>query len=100
MAAAVTRAKVKLNKSQIRYKRSFENRLRCGKAYITADNYVSLDVQDGISMDKLVGPTEIQFTVLDRSTGTLVIQQGGVVERINSDPIQKYPTPSEGRLRD
>lgn len=49
--------------------------------------------------DKLRGHTKGTFAVLRRTTRTFVIQQGEMVERVNSDRVVNVPGPDTANTR-
>ena len=85
---AVATARVRLRKTQLRYKRDFDRRVRIANQHIRPGQYVYLDPRDGTKTDGKLGiVAEGPYKVLLNDRRTFVIQRGEVVERVNSDRI-------------
>lgn len=48
MATMVAKARVELKKSQVRYKKHFDRRMKPGKADVNEGAYIWIDIQDGM----------------------------------------------------
>ena len=91
---AVATARVRLRKTQLRYKRDFDRRVRIANQHIRPGQYVYLDPRDGTKTDGKLGiVAEGPYKVLLNDRRTFVIQRGEVVERVNSDRITYSPPP-------
>ena len=88
---ALSKAKASLQRTQARYKRNFDARLRRRRA-ITPEDAVYLDVHDGAGKrPKLQHETEGPFRVLKVSQRTATIQRGKAVEVVSLDRVTPAP---------
>ena len=84
----------RLMKTQQRYKRNFDRRIKKIKRSIREGDYVYIDPTDGMSKTgKLESPGLGPFRVLKNDGRTVVIQRNEDVERINADRITYAPLP-------
>ena len=91
---AVASARERLRKTQMRYKKDFDKRIRIANRHIQPGQYVYLDPRDGSKADgKLGAVAEGPYRVLLNDKRTFVIQRGEVVERVNSDRVTYSPPP-------
>ena len=81
-------------RTQPRYKRDLDRRVRIANQHIRPGQYVYLDPRDGTKTDGKLGiVAEGLYKVLLNDRRTFVIQRGEVVERVNSDRITYSPPP-------
>ena len=84
----------RLMKTQQRYRRDFDQRIKKIKRSIREGDYVYIYPTDGISKTgKLESPGLGPFRVLKNDGRTVVIQRNEDVERINADRITYAPPP-------
>ena len=83
-------------KTQQRYKRDFDKRIKKIKRNIREGDYVYIDPTDGMSKTgKLECPALGPFRVLKNDGRTFAIQRNEDVERINADRITYAPPPED-----
>ena len=93
---AILSARSRLRKTQLRYKRDLDRRIRVANRHITPGQFVYLDPRDGEKVHGKLGPiAEGPYRVLLNDRRTFVIQRGDVVERVNSDRITYAPPPPD-----
>lgn len=100
LQSSMRKARASLLRTQSRYKRDFDRRVRKVRKTIRAGDYVFLDPTDGskAKTPKLkplgVGP----YRVLTNDSRTLVIDRDGKVERVNISRVTYAPPPPQGDL--
>ena len=88
---ALKKARASLQRTQARYKRNFDARLRRRRAIMPGDA-VYLDTHDGAAKrPKLQHEAEGPFKVLKATPRTAVIQRGEVTETVSMDRITQAP---------
>ena len=93
---AIQMAYSRLMKTQQRYKRDLDKRIKKIKRNIREDDDVYIDPTDGMSKTvKLESSALGTFRVLKNDGRTLVIQRNEDVERINADRITYAPPPED-----
>ena len=86
----------RLIKTQRRYKRDFDKRVRTANCNIRQGEYVYLDPTDGTTKGTKLGNHPLgPYRVLANDRRTFFIQRGDKVERVNSDRITYAPPPPE-----
>ena len=94
--ATLAKAYDRLIKTQRRYKRDFDKRVRTANRNIRPGEYVYLDPTDGTTKGTKLGNHALgPYRVLANDRRTFVIQRGDEVERVNSDRITYAPPPPE-----
>ena len=83
-----------LLKTQTRYKKDFDKRVRPSNRNIRAGQYVYLDPTDGTTKGvKLVNHALGPYRVITNDKRTFVIQRGEQVKRVNADQVTYAPPP-------
>ena len=96
MDATLAKAYDRLIKTQRRYKRDFDKRVRTANRNIRTGEYVYLDQTDGTTKGTKLGNHALgPYRVLANDRRTFAIQRGDEVERVNSDRITYAPPPPE-----
>ena len=86
------KARDALEKSQVRYKRDFDRRVRRVRHTPAVGGFVYLDPYDGSKgKSKLQHNVEGPYQVLEVTDRTAAIQRGGVVERVTLDRVVPAP---------
>ncbi|MEM6472591.1 MAG: chromo domain-containing protein [Planctomycetota bacterium] len=90
----LTKARAALSKTQARYKKDFDKRVRKVTHKPKVGGFVFLDPEDGSGKrKKLQHDVEGPFKVLRVDVRTVVIQRGDVVERVSADRVAPAPAP-------
>ena len=90
---ALGKAKKSLLKSQERYKKTFDRRVRHARK-LKIDDKVYLDIEEGgIKRGKLSHGVAGAFRIVkvDNSTNTVIIKRGNVVERVAMNRVVRAP---------
>ena len=96
LEATIAKAYDRLLKTQRRYKRDFDKRVRTANRNILAREYFYLDPTDGTTKStKLGNHAQGPYRVLSNDRKTFVIQRDDEVERVNSDCITYASPPPE-----
>ena len=83
-----------LRRTQARYKRDFEKRVRRVNTRLKPGNYVYLDLTDGAKTSiKLASPAVGPYRVLANDQRTITIDRDGVTERVSADRCVYAPPP-------
>ena len=93
----MTKARSSLAKTQQRYKRNFDARVRARMMDIEPGSYVYREIPvhpEGVN-PKLASQVEGPFRVLENSWPTIVIDDNGRARRVNANRLVKAPTPNE-----
>ena len=94
LETALKTAYDRLVKTQERYKRDFDARIRRANLDIRAGDYVFIDPSDGTTKGTKLGNHALgPYRVLRNDRRTFVIQRDSEVERINSDRVTYAPPP-------
>jgi len=97
LETALKTAYDRLVKTQERYKRDFDARIRRANLDIRAGDYVFIDPSDGTTKGTKLGNHALgPYRVLRNDRRTFVIQRDSEVERINSDRVTYAPPPENG----
>ena len=100
LGVCITKARNSLLKSQARYKRNYDKRLR-KTTPIRVHDSVFLDISDPAhKTPKLTHSVSGPYRVLDVSDNTAAIQRGEVVERVTLDRLTNAPLAAEPELPD
>ena len=94
---ALGKATRSLRKTQERYKRDFDKRIRRARR-LKVGEAVYLDISDGAAKrDKLAFQVSGPFRILEvqRKGNTVVIQRGDVVERVSMNRVVRSPSSAE-----
>lgn len=96
---SIDKARSSLAKTQARYKKDFDKRVRRVANKPKVNGYVYLDPQDGTrKRSKLQHDVEGPYKVLEVNDRTIVIQRGDVVERVSADRTTPAPTPPQPKI--
>ena len=93
--AAVTKARSNLERTQQRYKRNFDARVRQRLMDLKPGDYVYREIPEfplGVS-PKLASPVDGPYRVLDTDWPTVVVDVGGHPVRVNANRLVRAPTP-------
>ena len=83
-----------LRRTQARYKRDFDKRVRRVNTRLKPGNYVYLDPTDGgKTSNKLASPAGGPYRVLANDQRTITIDRDGVTERVSADRCVYAPPP-------
>ena len=93
---AIQKAYGRLKKSQKRYKRDFDARVRRANLDLEAGDYIFLDptLQEK-KLGKLTSPSVVPYRVIARDQRTFTIDRAGVTERVNRDRVTRAPRPAD-----
>ena len=93
---SIVKANASLAKTQARYKRDFDKRVRRANRRLSPGDYVYLDPTDGSKkLGKLQSPAVGPFRVVSNDRRTLVIDRDGIIERVNADRVVHAPPPPD-----
>ena len=96
LEATLQKAYDRLLKTQQRYKRDFDKRVRSANRNIRPSDYVYLDPTDGTKKSTKLGNHAFgPYRVLPNDCRTFVIQCDDEVERVNSDRVTYVPPPPD-----
>ena len=96
---AIQRAYVRLKKSQQRYKRDFDARVRRTDVDLKASDYVFIDSSGGQGKtSKLGSPAVGPFRIIARDERTFTIDRGGHTERVSCDRVTRAPRPANAPI--
>ena len=96
LEATLQKAYDHLLKTQQRYKRDFDKRVRSANRNIRPGDYVYLDPTDGTTKGMKLGSHAFgPYRVLANDRRTFVIQRDDEVERVNSDHVTYAPLPPD-----
>ena len=96
MEATLQKAYDGLLKTQQRYKRDFDKRVRSANRNIRPGEYVYLDPTDDTTKDTKLGSHVFgPYRVFANDRRTFVIQRGEEVERVNYDRLTYEPLPPD-----
>ena len=91
LKASLTNATRSLRRTQARYKRDFDKRIRRRRA-ITVGDRVFLNLNDGVKKpSKLSHTVSGPFEVKEVFDNTISIQRGDIVERVSTDRVTPAP---------
>ena len=95
---SIQKAYKSLQRTQARYKRDFDKRVRRVKSRIRAGDFIFLDSTDGATKPgKLQSPAEGPYKVLRQDKRTLTIDRNGVTECVSADRCVFSPPPIRAR---
>ena len=93
---SIAKARAGLAKTQARYKRDFDKRVRRANRGLHTGDYVYLDPSDGSKkLGKLQSPAVGPYRVVSNDKRTLVIDRDGIIERVSADRVVYAPPPPE-----
>ena len=93
----MAKAKKNLAKTQQRYKRNFDARVRARLKDLQPGSYVYREIPEhpeGVN-PKLASPVKAPFRVLRNDGPTIVIEENGHAVRVNANRLVRAPTPAE-----
>ena len=94
LRASIEQARATLQRTQGRYKRDFDKRIRRIRDKPRTGGWVFLDPNDGAhKRPKLQHAVEGPYKVLEAAPRTVVIQRGAFVERVGTDRVTPAPAP-------
>ena len=98
LASAIVKARSNLERTQMRYKRNFDARIRQRLANLKPGDYVYREVPEhpqGVN-PKLASPVDGPYRVLSIDWPTIVVDVGGRPVRVNANRLVRAPTPRSG----
>ena len=94
--AAIQKAYVSLHRTQARYKRNFDKRIRRINSRRRPGEYVYIHPTDGgKTSNKLASPAVGPYRVLANDRRTITIDRDGVTERLSADRCVYAPPPTD-----
>ena len=98
MDSTIQRAYGSLRRTQARYKRDFDKRIRRINYRFRPGEYVYLNPTDGAkTSNKLASPAVGPYRVLANDCGTITIDRDGVTERVSTDRCVYAPPPIDAQ---
>ena len=92
---AITKARAALTKTQQRYKRDFDKRVRQTNQRLRPGDFVYLNpTEDGKQRTKLTSPAVGPYRVLLNDDHTVYIDRDGLVERVSANRVVYAPPPA------
>ena len=83
-----------LHKTQARYKKDFDKRVRSTTKNIRAGQYIYLDPTDGTTKGSKLGNHALgPFRVIKNDKRTLMIERDGNIERVSANRVRYVPPP-------
>ena len=98
LASAIDKARRNLERSQERYKRNFDARIRQRLANLKPGDYVYREIPEhpqGVN-PKLASPVDGPYRVLNVDWPTIVVDVDGHPVRVNANRLVRAPTPRSG----